>query len=184
MGTEKMVSVTNRSNGMVLYEVPDLNIRRQFSRKETKTVSYDEIAALAQQPGGRELIYHFLYVNDTDVLHKALNIQEQPEYWLTEDKIPTWINSCSLNEFKDALDFAPEGIVDLIKSYSTSVPLNDFDKRTALKEQTGFDVSKAIENSTEENENGEKVNTAAEAPKTQRRSQPSYKVVKATETTK
>ena len=56
------------------------------------------------------------------------------------------MESCSIDEFKDALDFAPNGTKDLIKQYAVSKPLNDYDKREAIKAQLGFDVSKAIEN--------------------------------------
>lgn len=56
------------------------------------------------------------------------------------------MDSCSIDEFKDALDFAPDGTKDLIKKYAVSKPLNDYDKREAIKAQLGFDVSKAIEN--------------------------------------
>jgi len=56
------------------------------------------------------------------------------------------MDTCSLDEFKDALDFAPEGTKDLIKKYAVEKPLNDFSKREAIKDQLGFDVSKALEN--------------------------------------
>lgn len=56
------------------------------------------------------------------------------------------MDSCSLDEFKDALDFAPDGTKDLIKKYAIEKPLNDHSKRVAIKEQLGFDVDKAIEN--------------------------------------
>ena len=54
------------------------------------------------------------------------------------------MESCSIDEFKDALDFAPNGTKDLIKQYAVSKPLNDYDKREAIKAQLGLDVSKAI----------------------------------------
>jgi len=35
----------------------------------------------------------------------------------------------SLDEFLDCLDFAPEGVKDLIKTLSVELPLNDVSKR-------------------------------------------------------
>ena len=140
---DTILQVTNRSNGIVIYSVPDMHISREFNRKETKKIPYGELLALAQQPGGRELIYNYLFVQNVEALETALNIKEQPEYWLKESDIPKWINTCSLNEFKDALDFAPDGIISLIKKYAVEVPLNAADKREALKEQLKFDVDKA-----------------------------------------
>lgn len=167
-----LIAVTNRSDGMVLYEVPDLGTKREFNCKETKQIPYKELVSLAQQPGGRELIYNFLFVQDGEALEKALNVEEQPEYWLTEEKIPSWMNSCSLSEFQDALDFAPEGVKDLIKKYAISMPLNAADKRAAIKEQLKFDIDRAIENAKDDD-----AVTVAPAPKVVRRSQPKYNVV-------
>lgn len=168
----KLIVVTNRSDGMVLYEVPDLGTKREFNCKETKQIPYKELVSLAQQPGGRELIYNFLLVQDAAALESALNVEEQPEYWLTEEKIPSWMNSCSLSEFQDALDFAPEGVKELIKKYAISMPLNAADKRAAIKEQLQFDIDKAIENAKDD-----AVAAAAPTPKVVRRSQPKYNVV-------
>ena len=149
---DKMCKVTNRSAGRVIYNIPEDHIRREFYNKETKEIALSELEKLAQQPGGRKLIYNYLSIQDADTIGHLVNRPIEPEYWLTEDKIPEWMNTCSLDEFKDALDFAPEGIKDLIKKYSVSLPLNDFAKRQAMFEQLGFNVTKAIENSGEEGE--------------------------------
>ena len=55
-------------------------------------------------------------------------------------------------EFLDALDFAPVGVIDLIKSLSVTVPLYDMQKRAALKQKTGFDVDAAIKHDMEDKE--------------------------------
>ena len=149
---DKMCKVTNRSAGRVIYNIPEDHIRREFYNKETKEIALSELEKLAQQPGGRKLIYNYLSIQDADAIGHLVNRPIEPEYWLTEDKIPEWMNTCSLDEFKDALDFAPEGIKDLIKKYAVSLPLNDFAKRQAMFEQLGFNVTKAIENSGEEGE--------------------------------
>lgn len=149
---DKMCKVTNRSAGRVIYNIPEDHIRREFYNKETKEIALSELEKLAQQPGGRKLIYNYLSIQDADAISHLVNRPIEPEYWLTEDKIPEWMNTCSLDEFKDALDFAPEGIKDLLKKYAVSLPLNDFAKRQAMFEQLGFNVTKAIENSGEEGE--------------------------------
>ena len=149
---DKMCKVTNRSAGRVIYNIPEDHIRREFYNKETKEIALSELEKLAQQPGGRKLIYNYLSIQDADTVGHLVNRPIEPEYWLTEDKISGWMNTCSLDEFKDALDFAPEGIKDLIKKYAVSLPLNDFAKRQAMFEQLGFNVTKAIENSGEEGE--------------------------------
>ena len=166
---ETIVKVTNRSNGVVIYRIPEKHIRREFNRKETKKVPFHEILEVAAQPGGRELIYNFLYIENIQAVEEGLNIAAEPEYWLTEDKIPSWMQTCPIAEFKDALDFAPEGIKALIKTYAVSLPLNDVAKRAALKEQLNFDVDRAIANNAAAAE--DEVQTTASSG---RRSTPSY----------
>lgn len=169
-----IVKVTNRSGSTVIYRIPDRGIRREFYPKETKSVEFSELVAVAAQPGGRELIYNYLLIQDEDALHQSLNVDEEPEYWLTEDRIPTWMPTCTIDQFKDALKFAPEGVKELIKNYSVSLPLNDMEKRLAVKDILKFDVTLAIAN----NSASEIVPDEAESASKRRASTPNYKVVK------
>lgn len=148
---EDKIVVTNRSNGSVIYNIPEQNIRREFNVREKKTVPYSEIESVAAQNGGPELLYNYFYFENREVLTQALNIKPEIEYDLTEDKIPKWMVVCSLEEFQDALDYAPDGIKDLIKKFAVSLPLNDMEKREALLKQLKFDCTRAIENNREEN---------------------------------
>lgn len=141
-----MAKVTNRSGGTCVYKVPEMNIRRVFQPHESKEIPVDELNAAVSQPGGRELFYHYLQIEDFATATKVLNLTPQPEYRLTEAEIPTWLNNCSVDELKDALDFAPEGVKDLIKSFAVTLPLTDMNKITAIKEALGFDVLEAIKN--------------------------------------
>lgn len=145
MDSNTICTVTNRSGGFVTYSIPDRHIRREFSPHETKKVPFFEIEEVAAQPGGCELIYNYLYVTD-DILKNSLNIKPEIEYYLKEEDIDSWMSTCSLDEFKDALNFAPEGVKDLIKSHAVSLPLNDVAKCEALKSQLGFDCMAAIKN--------------------------------------
>lgn len=149
-------TLINKSSGRVVYNVKDPEIsahRVIYPSQSMPGVPVRELEKLVQSPGGMNLFYNYLMVDDEEVLNYLLHgAKPAPEYWLTEDKIPSWINTCSVDEFRDALDFAPEGTKDLIKKYSVSTPLRDYDKRQAMLEQLGFDVSAAIELSKPEKE--------------------------------
>ena len=69
---------------------------------------------------------------------------------MNADNIANLIRNGSLDEFKDFLDFAPAGAIDILKDLSVQLPLNDYDKRHALQEMTGFDVDAAIKHAAEE----------------------------------
>ena len=90
------------------------------------------------------MIEHCFFISNPEVMTELLNEKPEPEYYLTEDKIDEWMKTCSLDEFKDALDFAPNGVKSLIKKHAVSLPLNDLAKCQALKDQLGFDALKAI----------------------------------------
>jgi hypothetical protein len=51
----------------------------------------------------------------------------------------------TLDQLKDALDFAPDGVIDLIKERAVKNELNDMRKREAILKATNFDVTKAID---------------------------------------
>jgi hypothetical protein len=168
-----IIQVTNRSNSTVIYVIPEKGIRREFYPKETKRVEFSEINAVSAQPGGRELIYNYLLVHSPEALHEGLNVDEEPEYWLTEDKIPEWLKTCALDELKDALQFAPAGVQDLIKKYSVEIRLNDMDKRQAILDTLGFNVSSAIalDDASKEDEPSDSAATTANK---RRVAKPSY----------
>ncbi len=185
---ETICNVTNRSGGIVAYRIPERNLRREFNVGETKRIPYSEILEVAAQPGGRALLYNYLYIREDEVMKEGLNIKPEPEYYISEDQVDSWLLTSSIDEFKDALDFAPTGVVNLIKQHAVTLPLNDLRKCEALKQITGFNVLSAIANekaTTEEDEPAAatkerrvKQETAVTAAaEIGRRATPKYKVV-------
>ena len=145
MNETKMYTVKNRSASRVFYKIPEDNIRREFNPGETKRISFEELEKLSYHSGGRELMANFLQIQSAEATSE-LGIHTEPEYNMTEDQIVELIKTGSLDAFLDCLDFAPVGVVDLLKKFSVSIPLADYEKRQALKEKTGFDVDIALKN--------------------------------------
>ena len=178
-------NVKNRSASTVVYNIPEDGIRRSFAPGETKKISYQELEKLTYQAGGMNILTRFLQVQSDDVI-KSFNMKVEPEYYMSEKDIAALITTGSLDAFLDALDFAPTGIIDLIKKFSVSIPLVDVNKREALKKKTGFDVEAALRNIRAEQEDDEKRSIDDEAaPKRRvqpeapagRRTAPKYNVV-------
>jgi hypothetical protein len=170
----KTYNVKNRSASMVVYRIPELGIRREFAPGESKKISYDELEKLSYQAGGRSLMANFLQIMNETVTNN-LNVHTENEYYMSEEQIVELLTSGSLEAFLDCLDFAPVGVIDLIKKYAISLPLNDITKRDALKEKTGFDVSTAIANAALD-KNDEDASTTTTTT-TARRTTTNYKVV-------
>lgn len=147
--SEDMYTVVNRSSSMVVYRIPETNIRREFQPGESKRIPFGELEKLTYQPGGRELLENFLQLVDERAT-TDLSVHREPEYNMDETQIKDLLLRGSVDAFLDALDFAPIGVIDLIKSLSVSLPLTDLNKRRALKDKTGFDVDRAIAHIEEE----------------------------------
>lgn len=146
MDKSKNYVLKNRSAGMVCYSIPEMNgLRREFMPGESKTVTYEEIEKLAFLPGGRTLIESFLQIIDEEVT-EHLNIDTQPEYYMSEEQIADLIKNGSMDAFLDALDYAPTGVMDLIKQFAVALPMTDTQKIRALKDKTGFNVEAALKN--------------------------------------
>ena len=136
---DTIYNVKNRSSSVVVYKIPELNLRREFAPGETKRIPFGELEKLTYQQGGREMLEQFLQIGD-EVVTSNLNVHREIEYDMSESQIRDLLLYGSLDAFLDALDFAPLGVIDLIKSLSITLPLTDLNKRRALKEKTGFDV--------------------------------------------
>lgn len=141
---DRIIRVQNRDFGRVGYGIPDLNLRREFMPNEVKDITFDELFKLLQTPGGDYIINNYLIIYDDEVVKELLNDVE-PEYYYTEEQVKKLMLSGSLDELEDCLNFAPNGVIDLIKEISVRLPLNDVAKRDLILKKTGFSVANAIE---------------------------------------
>lgn len=186
--TNTMYKVKNRSSGKVAYSVAynGNKIHQVYNPGEVKIIPYEELRQLSYQHGGPELIYNYLQVGKQEILEN-LNIVPEPEYYMSEKEIQEMLESGSIDAFLDCLDFAPLGVIDLIKKYAVELPLNDYNKRRIIKEKLGFDVDAAIKNNEASKEEVKKTEaptrrvvekkeeTAQNAPA--RRTTPKYNIV-------
>lgn len=147
----ELFDVKNRSVGMIVYSLPEDGIRREFAPGETKRISFDELEKLSYQPGGRELMRDFLQLKNVKI-RENLDLHTEAEYDMSEEQIAQMILTGSQAQFLDCLDFAPAGVIDLIKVLAIKLPMTDANKREALKEKTGFDVDAALANVRAEKE--------------------------------
>ena len=177
--------VKNRGASTVVYRIPDKGIRREFKPGQIMAISAEELEELTFQPGGTVILSQFLQILDMEGIN-ATRIKTEPEYHMSEADVANLIRTGSLDAFLDALDFAPIGVIDLIKKMSVDIPLVDIPKRKALKEKTGFDVEAALKHNEESKEetqntilkqsNGERRVKTEEVP-AGRRTAPKYNII-------
>lgn len=187
---DTLIKVLNRDNGRVGYVIPELgNLRRSFMEGETKEIPFHELQKLSWVPGGMAIIKDCLVIQNEEALKALVNEDIEPEYYYTKENIEELLLRGSLAQLQDCLDFAPTGVIELVKSLAVSLEINDISKRDAIFEATGFNVTTAIainketaEDAAPETTSGRRAapittqaTTAAETP--QRRTTPKYNVV-------
>ena len=144
MKKDSVIKVLNRDSGAVWYAIPEMNgLQRVFQAGEEKEVTYEELEKLSFIPGGMELLKDSLVIKNQEAV-KSLLGNVEPEYNYNKDDIIKLMNIGSIEEFLDCLDFAPEGVKDLIKTLAVELPLNDVTKREAIYNKLGFSVDNAI----------------------------------------
>lgn len=142
---DTLITVINKYNGTVGYDIPDSNMHRNFYPNETKEITFGELEKLFYAPGGNTILEDFLEITNEEAINKLFYSKVEPEYHYTIKDVKTIMQKGSLDQFLDLLDFSPEALKENIKELAVDLPLNDLAKRQAILEKLGFDVSKAIE---------------------------------------
>lgn len=144
MNKNTKISVTNRSGSSLSYTLPDMNnFRRRYSAGETKEVPFEEIQKLTYIPGGDYMLQHYLVINNIEARDEILGSVEL-EYDFDEAKVKNLLINGSLDQLLDCLDFAPLGVIDLVKKVATDIKLYDTRKRDAIYKKTGYNIYNAI----------------------------------------
>lgn len=138
------VRVENRSRAIVGFKIPDTKIPKRFVAGEIKEITMGELRQAVQIPGTRLTILNNLIIHDKSAVEELLP-EAEPEYFYTVKDVDFLLEQGTLDQLKDALDFAPEGVVSLIKERAVKNELNDVKKREAILEATNFNVTGAIE---------------------------------------
>ena len=147
-----MVKVTNRSQWRLGYRIPDMgNLVREFMPGESKMVSAEEIRKLNWTPGGNVLLQDDLVLDNAELVEELLGVVE-PEYNYDKAKVTDILLNGSMDEFMDTLDFAPDGIIDMMKDLAIELEIPDVRKRDALTKKTGVNITNAITINTISNE--------------------------------
>lgn len=138
------VRVENRANATVVYRVPESKIIRRFVANEIKEIEMGELRQAIQIPGTQRVIESNLIIHNKEAVDELLPNAE-PEYFYDKKDVDFLLERGTLDQLKDALDFAPDGVIALIKERAVVSELNDMRKREAILDATDFDVTGAIQ---------------------------------------
>lgn len=149
---DKLIPVQNLTASTVSYIVPETNNARHFAGQQLrKDITAGELRALYATKGGRVLIEDYLGIKDRE-LAKEFNISTdvfEHEYSWTQKEVDEVLQTGSVDALKDALEFGPEGIKQLIIDRAVELRIPDNNKLAAITEFTGRDVGNMIKLDTE-----------------------------------
>lgn len=183
MSENKNVIIKNRSRSAVVYSLDDPKVRRDFAPGQSFKIPMNELEALTYKPGGMALLRYYLQVMDEDVVNE-LNMRVEPEYWLDEEGVKDLLLNGSVEALIDCLNFAPPGVIELVKKLSYELPVADMRKIAAIKKIIGFDVTATLNNIAKADEEEEASETkkperlvkSTKTP-TRQAATPNYKIV-------
>lgn len=149
---DKLIPVQNLTASTVSYIIPETNNVRRFSGQQLrKDITAGELRSLYGTKGGRVLIEDYLGIKDRE-LAQEFNISTDVfdhEYSWTQKEVDEVLQTGSLDALKDALEFGPEGIKQLIIDRAIELRIPDNNKLAAIQEFTGRDVGNMIRLDTE-----------------------------------
>lgn len=144
------VQVQNLADHEVGFTDNNAGISRRivFAPQAILEIEVDMLERLNFTYGGKVLLRDFLSIKDKDLAMK-FGVDEdtfENEYnWTTED-VDNVLQNEPLERLLDALDFGPEGILDLIVSRAVALPINDISKMKAISDKTGKQIELMIKN--------------------------------------
>lgn len=181
MDGNKKVPVRSRTEGSVAYKLDSLRVARSWPKTgSVLQISIDELKELMVQPGGEYILRNLVIIEDEEARIEILGAEVQPEYNYTEDEIKYLLYEAEDNALLDCLDYAPIGVLELIKEYSLEKMPNTTAKIKAINQKLNINLNKIIEmmrDDTDEINNQPTTNGRRTAPVTLPEKKEKYKVV-------
>lgn len=165
----EQVVVQNLTNDEAVYIDNDGGIARRivFHPQQSISLPRDLIERMEYDRGGSYMLKEILSVKDESIRENIGVPADQIEYDWTVSDVDKCLNEGTLDELRDALDFAPQAIRDLIVVRAVALPINNRDKAAVISDMTGKNLENMIANKKALEENSGTV----EAPKSGRRVQ-------------
>ena len=137
------VLVVNRAACSVSYNIPELHVERSFrplgQAGDRMMISREELKALSYLHGGKILLDKYLMIEEAD-LQEELGITVEPEYTYTLEEIRELLTTGTEAQLEDCLNFAPAGVLDLLKREAIAMRLDSHKKRSLISEKLGITV--------------------------------------------
>lgn len=143
---DTLVPIRNIVNCETGYILSSSGRARRLIPGVTMRVSAGELRELFFQPGGSILLQNYINVGNKSLAAEFGVPYDAIEYNWTEADVNKCLLEDEIDVLLDALDFAPQGIVETLKDKAIELEINDRAKIKAIAEKTGVDIDAAIKN--------------------------------------
>lgn len=143
---EKLIPVRNLVDHTVVFRDDETHQRIAFNPFEVKKLKAGLLRRLNYSYGGNVLLQDYLSVRNKELAKEFGVSEDTVEYDWTEKDVEELLLNGEEDALLDALDFGPQGIVDLIVDKATELKINDVLKRRIISDKTGIDVNARIQN--------------------------------------
>ena len=144
---DDIIEITNLLDCTCGYIVDLTGVRRILPPHASFKVKASELRELFYQRGGQELLHNYIRVGNKALAQEfGVDVDNTPEYnWGRKDVVDA-LNNPNVDVLFDALDFAPDGIKQLIADVAVETEVADVNKRKAISDKLGIDVDAMIKN--------------------------------------
>lgn len=143
---DTMVKLVNMMDSPTGYKLMNGTFRR-FAPRASMSVTAGEVREVSNMPGTITLFQNYLRVDNKD-LATELGVSDdsfEHEYSWGKDEIVGALTTEPIEVLLDALDYAPDAIKESLVDFAVELEIPDVNRRNAIKNATGKDVTKMIE---------------------------------------
>lgn len=143
---DTMVKLVNMMDSPTGYKLMNGTFRR-FAPRASMSVTAGEVREVSNMPGTITLFQNYLRVDNKD-LATELGVSDdsfEHEYSWGKDEIVGALTTEPIEVLLDALDYAPDAIKESLVDIAVELEIPDVNRRKAIKDATGKDVTKMIE---------------------------------------
>lgn len=143
----RKVAVKSRSRGKVVYKIDALRISRTWNRPgDIINIPIDELIELKTVRGGKVLLDKYLIIEDEEAKALLYDYELPPEYDYGEVEVDYLLHKGTNEQLMDALDYAPEGVLFMIKSMAIKNKPDTTAKVEAINKKFNIDLMSIIKN--------------------------------------
>ncbi len=141
----EIVPVKNMMRHEVGYVLTS-GVARHFAPHMTIRIKAEELRDLSYESGGLDFLRNYVCVGNSALAEEFGISNDLIEYTWGEKEIEEALTTADIDVLLDALDFAPDGIVEELRDKAIELEIPDGNRIAAINKRLGIDINTMIKN--------------------------------------